>query len=100
MAGDVIIQMLTHVRAEGQVIQPVTHTQKKNLGKIYERRYQIISISKKYVLVVRPLENTRSSRKALLAGKGSVHVSLVSSSISLFFLFLHSVLLRFSPVSH
>ena len=40
MAGDVIIQMLTHVRAEGQVIQPVTHTQKKNLGKIYERRLQ------------------------------------------------------------
>lgn len=86
MAGDVIIQMLTHVRAEGQVIQPVTHTHKKNLGKIYERRYQIISISKKYVLVVRPLENTRSSRKALLAGKGSV-CPRVPSQLLHFFVF-------------
>lgn len=33
MAGDVIIQMLTHFRAEGQVVQPVTHKKKKILEK-------------------------------------------------------------------
>ena len=37
MAGDVIIQMLTHVRAEGQVVQPVTHKKKKKILEKYMR---------------------------------------------------------------
>ena len=81
-----IIRMLTRVRVEGQV-QPVF--KKQILEKIYEGRYQIISSSKKCVLVVRLLENTLSSWKAMLSGKGYVCPCIPNQLFHLLLLFFN-----------